>query len=469
MILFLLLVQFGAPNDAPSELLTRYLSLPTEAADRDSNRAAQMWLREAGRNAIEATTFSIDPEGQCTHFIAYLPATVSNPKDPILLLHHSDVAPAKEEAWKYSPYAATWVTEKHEAKIYGRGSLEARGPGVVHWEALKALKQSNSVKRSRDVFFVMNCGKEEVDPFGAAAFIQFLIRPLPDNYFFSASHGYELSSENKLEVVRVLEKFSRLPKVEFVWNGGGSFGSTTDIAPYQLVPIASAQKGQWIGVVTIRGGSGQVEGLVRGIERLFDKNDSILSRFQSLHSEQAQLASAVGATRPWWQRVLMKIYPRFYFEFADLEELVTNRWQARVTSESSAVIEYRFLGEKTQQEIETQLEKNFQKFIALPLSLEVRTVSSIPFRRTFFEDPEAAAFKSVIESYPQTVVSPSISSAITDSRFFRMAGIKAFDITPFFLSRAEIASTREANEGLRHSELIRAIDIESKVLQKLLR
>ncbi|MGM0409848.1 MAG: Sapep family Mn(2+)-dependent dipeptidase, partial [Bacillota bacterium] len=65
------------------------------------------------------------------------------------ILCHLDVVPEGSN-WTYPPYAA----EIHDDKIYGRGSIDDKGPAVAALYAMKAVKDSDITlnKRVRIIF-----------------------------------------------------------------------------------------------------------------------------------------------------------------------------------------------------------------------------------------------------------------------------------------------------------------------------
>ncbi|MBN8554130.1 MAG: M20/M25/M40 family metallo-hydrolase [Deltaproteobacteria bacterium] len=482
--LVFVLALVAAPEDYASKLLSEYIKIRTDHPEHGTDEAAAMWMREAKTAGIEATTWSLDPSGKCVNFIAYLPATLVSPGDPVLLLHHGDTVPAVESEWAYPPYDGKWIQAKQDWELYGRGAIDDKGHGVAHWMAMLRLKE---VTRSRDLFFVMNCGEEVSDPLGAQAFVHFLVRPIPESTYFLQSAVHDLTSLDKMEISKVLQKFPRLPKIAFVWNEG-SFGGTTPLAPYTLAPIATAQKGVWLGGVTIEGAGGHgalassatpLEVLIAGLNDLYKQNHSMKSKFRALHSELAEMVSSIASIRPIWERIILMIWPRAFFEIQGMQSMATSWWNPSipqtnsklpnvVASSASARIEYRFLGEKTPKEIEGDLRKIFSPFLKKPLELRVETTAYVPFRRDFFEGRDADVFKAEISKYPKVLVTPFITPGITDSRYFRMTGIRAFDFAPFFLTSSEIAGMHGKNERMPHQELIRGIDIEFSILQKLI-
>jgi acetylornithine deacetylase/succinyl-diaminopimelate desuccinylase-like protein len=326
----------------------------------------------------------------------------------------------------------------------------------------------------------MNCGEETGDPLGAKTFSHYFLKSLP-------GFERELSTLEKLELAVMLEKFPSLPKTEFIWNEG-SFGEKTQLAPKILVPVATSQKGYWLGRLSVSGKSGHgalssdktaLEIIQKAMGALYAENRSWKSRFRSLHSEMQELVSIIRPELPFWQRFLLWLYPRLFFEVAGLQSMVTSWWVPSqvetnasmpnvIASKVSVTVEYRFLGEKESLSIENHLRKIFEREMTEGFELEIKTTEFVPFRRDFFKGSEAKIFRQVLESQPQTIVSPFITPGITDSRYFRLSGVKAFDLVPFFLTQEQIRSMHGHDERLPYLELKRAIDIESRILEKLL-
>jgi succinyl-diaminopimelate desuccinylase len=70
----------------------------------------------------------------------------------VAVLAHVDVVP-EGDGWSYPPYSG----EIHDGKIYGRGSIDDKGPAMSALYALKALKDSNlSISKKVRVIFGTN-------------------------------------------------------------------------------------------------------------------------------------------------------------------------------------------------------------------------------------------------------------------------------------------------------------------------
>jgi acetylornithine deacetylase/succinyl-diaminopimelate desuccinylase-like protein len=82
---------------------------------------------------------------------------------PLMLLHHMDVVPADASRWTRDPFGA----EIADGKLWGRGTFDMKGPGVVHLYAFLALKRLN-VPLDRDVILMAVPDEEVGGGLGAA-------------------------------------------------------------------------------------------------------------------------------------------------------------------------------------------------------------------------------------------------------------------------------------------------------------
>lgn len=71
------------------------------------------------------------------------------------ILGHLDVVPSKAEEWLYPPYAG----EIHNGKLYGRGTMDDKGPMFACLFAVKALKEAGFVP-SKTVRLIFGCDEE---------------------------------------------------------------------------------------------------------------------------------------------------------------------------------------------------------------------------------------------------------------------------------------------------------------------
>ena len=70
------------------------------------------------------------------------------------ILAHLDVVP-EGEGWTYPPYAA----EIHDGRLYGRGTMDDKGPAFAALYAMKAIKECG-VPLRRSVRLILGCDEE---------------------------------------------------------------------------------------------------------------------------------------------------------------------------------------------------------------------------------------------------------------------------------------------------------------------
>ncbi len=71
------------------------------------------------------------------------------------ILGHLDVVPSKASEWIYPPYSG----EIHDGKLYGRGTMDDKGPMIACLFAMKALKDAGFVP-SKTVRLIFGCDEE---------------------------------------------------------------------------------------------------------------------------------------------------------------------------------------------------------------------------------------------------------------------------------------------------------------------
>lgn len=76
-------------------------------------------------------------------------------KDVLGILGHLDVVPAKSEEWQYPPFGG----EIHDGKLYGRGTMDDKGPMIACLFAVKALKEAGFVPQ-KTVRLIFGCDEE---------------------------------------------------------------------------------------------------------------------------------------------------------------------------------------------------------------------------------------------------------------------------------------------------------------------
>jgi acetylornithine deacetylase/succinyl-diaminopimelate desuccinylase-like protein len=140
-------------------------------------------------------------------------------KKAIALVHHMDVVPVAPSFWSVDPFSGV----VKDGYIWGRGSLDMKGQGIVHLMAMIALKRSG-VPLNRDIVFIGN-SDEEFGGEGAAVFVKRHADLLKDVEYLMTEGGENMVVGGKLKYygVGVSEKQTAWQKI--VVTGVPSHGS----------------------------------------------------------------------------------------------------------------------------------------------------------------------------------------------------------------------------------------------------
>lgn len=129
-------------------LISEVIRFPTTATDPEAHLQQRAWLRKTAHDL--GLTFR-DAEKIAE---IELPASVKNA--PTLgLVVHGDVVPVDADAWSFPPFGGR-VADGH---IFGRGSVDDKGPLVQGLLAMAALKNSR-VRRTHNVLLLVGSDEE---------------------------------------------------------------------------------------------------------------------------------------------------------------------------------------------------------------------------------------------------------------------------------------------------------------------
>lgn len=142
-------VSAGLPK--PQELLQEYLRIDTTNPPGNEMKSALFLEKIFKRHDIPVQVFDLG-EGRA-NLMATLQGDGSLP--PLILLHHMDVVPADKNFWKHDPFSG--VIDNGE--IYGRGSVDIKGKGIVDLMVMLKLKEEG-IKLKRDIIYLAVADEE---------------------------------------------------------------------------------------------------------------------------------------------------------------------------------------------------------------------------------------------------------------------------------------------------------------------
>jgi acetylornithine deacetylase/succinyl-diaminopimelate desuccinylase-like protein len=158
-------------GDGAVELLSELVRVPSvnPAAQGDPDGEARVAeLLRTPLDAVGLETDVLTSPGGRPSLVARLPG----PPDvaPLVLVSHLDVVPVEVDAWSRDPFGGEVV----DGELWGRGALDMKGIAVMHVEAAVALAASGATP-SREVLLVAVADEEA----GGAEGAEWLVRDHP--------------------------------------------------------------------------------------------------------------------------------------------------------------------------------------------------------------------------------------------------------------------------------------------------
>ena len=209
---------WNALNDETLHTLSDYIKVNTTNPPGNELDAARFLKNILDREGIEAQLFdTVELGANRGNLYARLKGNGS--KKAVALVSHMDVVPVAPSFWSVDPFAGV----VKDGYIWGRGTLDMKGQGIVQLMAMIALKRSG-VPLNRDIVFIGNAD-EEFGGSGATAFVKNHADLLQDVEFLMTEGGENLVVNGKLQYygVGVSEKQTFWQKV--VVTGVPSHGS----------------------------------------------------------------------------------------------------------------------------------------------------------------------------------------------------------------------------------------------------
>jgi acetylornithine deacetylase/succinyl-diaminopimelate desuccinylase-like protein len=170
-------VDWDAVSKEASETLSEYVKLDSSHPVGRTVETAKLIADRLAAEGIESKIYET-PDSNKVNLVARLKA--QNPVGkPMLISSHMDVVPAVPSDWTFDPYSG----EISNGYIYGRGTLDDKGMGIMNLMAMLLLKR-NDVELDRDVIAMYTCDEEIGSPLGA----QFMV----ENHFADLDPAFML-------------------------------------------------------------------------------------------------------------------------------------------------------------------------------------------------------------------------------------------------------------------------------------
>jgi len=195
-------VDWDAATSEATDILSQYVRIDSSHPRGRTVDTAALFAHHLARAGISYRIYESPAEGK-VNLLARLRSDKPQGK-PLLLSNHMDVVPANAEDWRFPPFSG----EVADGYVYGRGTLDDKGMGVMELLTLLLLKRQD-IKLSRDVLMLCTCDEEIGSPMGAHWLVENHFADLDPEFvldeggsgvhgFFSAGDAFEITVGEKL-------------------------------------------------------------------------------------------------------------------------------------------------------------------------------------------------------------------------------------------------------------------------------
>jgi acetylornithine deacetylase/succinyl-diaminopimelate desuccinylase-like protein len=411
-----------------TDLLSKYIQMNTTNPPGNELDAARMLKEKFLTDGIPATTW--EPQHGRGIVAARLRGIGKHNKS-IILLSHMDVVPANPKEWQVPPFSGL----VKNGEIWGRGSIDDKGPGVIELMAMLAIKRAG-ILLNRDVLFIATGDEEEGGKNGAGWFVDHEANVFADaGYLLNEGGGIRALSDNKRKVYVV---------------------SVTEKTPLWLRLTATGPAGH----ASIPPAETAVTRLVRALDRLsqYDTPIHVIGPVQDYYHTMAELDH--GPRQQLDLDAALKD-PEFLKQFisdpaqnASVRDTITPTvlsasQKTNVISETAyAEIDCRLLPGSDPKTVMTDIKKAIgDDTIKIDVILNFPPISS-PSR-----SPLMTAIGTLAREHDQAAVVPSMIIEFTDSHYFRQKKIVSYGFIPIEVLPSEGKGIHGINERIGVKEL----------------
>ena len=397
-------IDWDAVRDEAAQTLSAYVKLDSSHPVGRTVETAQLLADRLAAEGIPARVYET-PDPNKVNLVARL--TAKNPVGkPLLLSSHMDVVQAVASDWTFDPYSG----EISDGYIYGRGTLDDKGMGIMELLTMLLLKR-RGVEPSRDVIMLATCDEEIGSPLGA----KFMV----ENHFADLDPAFVLDEGGGGQ--------------RGFYSAGDVFGiSVGEKRACRFTLTARAEPGHgsqpWEESATHR--------LIRAVNRLLDAPPEdrecppVAELLRRLGGEQARKEMASHrATRPLLHDTIALTMMEAGYKINIIPEKAQMSFDCRLLPDTDP----------------RAFISNVEQVVNDPeITLDVQWPDAPPN----FAPTDTGLFQAIEQAclahLPTSLPAPSICAGGTDARFFREKGVPAYGLVPTMLT----AEDRKGFHGL---------------------
>jgi acetylornithine deacetylase/succinyl-diaminopimelate desuccinylase-like protein len=407
-------IDWDAVRDEAANTLSAYVKLDSSHPLGRTVETAKLIAERLAAEGIDSKTYET-PDPNKVNLVARL--TAKNPVGkPLLLSSHMDVVQAVASDWTFDPYSG----EISDAYIYGRGTLDDKGMGVMNLLTMLLLKRNN-VELDRDVLVLYTCDEEIGSPLGA----QFMV----ENHFADLDPAFMLDEGG---------------------SGATGFFSAGDVFQIsvgekkicRITMTARAEPGHgsqpWEEAATHR--------LVRAVNRVLAQGTEdrecapVAEMIRRLGGESArEEIASFRATRPLLHDTIALTMMEAGYKINIIPEKAQMSFDCRLLPDTDA----------------NAFVSNVQQIVSDEgISFEVEwpdaAPSMAPVENPLFQAIEQAC----LAHSPSALPVPTICVGGTDARFFRQLGIPAYGLVPGMFTGEDMKGYHGIDERIAIDNLL---------------
>ena len=410
-----------------TDLLSKYIQINTTNPPGNEIEAARMLREKFLTDGIPATTWEPQPG---RGVVAARLRGIGKHTKSIILLSHMDVVPADPREWEVAPFSGA----VKDGKIWGRGSIDDKGPGVMELMAMLAIKRAG-ILLDCDVLFVATGDEEEGGKNGAGWFVDHEANVFSDaGYLINEGGGIRALSDNrKAYVVSVTEKTPLWLRLTASGPAGHASDPPAETAVTRLVRALdklSEYKTPVHVIGPVNDYYHKMAELDHGPKQLLDlaaalKDPAYLREFLGDPGQNARVRDTITPT------------------------VLSASNKTNVISETAyAEVDCRLLPGSDPKTVMSDIKKVIgDDTIKLDVILNFPPISS-PSR-----SPLMTAIATLAKNHDQTAVVPSMIIGFTDSHYFRHKKIVSYGFIPVEVNPAEAKGVHGINERIGVKEL----------------
>lgn len=366
---------------------------------------------------------------------------------PIVLLNHMDVVPAVPAEWSFPPLSG----KLEEGMIYGRGTIDMKVFGIVQLLALRLLNEQR-IRPEHDIVFLA-VPDEEV---GGGEGVGWLARHRPELMDAAGvwdEGGFGVADLFPRPVIMISVAEKRALWVRLVAEGPAGHGSRPfpEAAPFRLQQalnrILSSPPPARLNPTT---------------RRAFERIGKILPGARGFAMRHVDNPIIWPFVRSQLQRdPLMNATIR---DTVSLTILQAGYKPNVIPERAEAILDCRLLPSTDEKSFLADLERTIgDPGIRIEVIESAAKAATSPTRNRLFKAIESASRR----VYPDAVVTPFMTIATTDSRFFRQRKVPAYGLIPVVLPQELIATAHGVDERIPVETLGPAVRVVYEALRQM--